>query len=160
MTDETSGAGSEAPQAAPDVKLLAHFIRDLSFENVGAVEGVTADGKPEISVNVGLDARAIAENRYQLGMKVNATAKTGDQTRFLIELDYAGVFAILNVPQDRIHPFLFIECPRLLLPFARRVVADVTRDGGYPPLMLDNVDFSELFRQRIAQLQAEQAGNA
>ena len=156
MTDETAGAGDEQPQATPDVKLLAHFIRDLSFENVAAMEGTSAEGQPEITVNVGFDAKKIEDGRFQQSMKINGTAKVGESTRFVVELDYAGVFSIQNVPEAHIHPFLFIECPRLLLPFARRVVADVTRDGGYPPLMLDNVDFATLYRQRVEQMkQAE-----
>lgn len=154
--DAAAGA-AEAAAVQPSVKLVAHFIRDLSFENVGAREGTTAEGQPEISVNVGMDAKALTENRYVITMKVNATAKTGDLTRFLVELEYSGVFQIENAPETHIHPILFIECPRQLLPFTRRVVADVTRDGGYPPLMLDNVDFASLYRQRLEQLRAEQA---
>ena len=157
MSDETSAAGSEAgEQPQPQVQLLSHFIRDMSFENIAAVEGLQNDGPPEITVNVNLDAKPAGDETFSVAMKINATAKSGENTRFLVELDYAGIFGIRNVPQEHMHPFLFIECPRLLLPFARRVVADVTRDGGYPPLMLDNVDFSILYRQRIAQIQAEQ----
>ena len=89
-------------------------------------------------------------------MKVNATAKAGEQTRFLVELDYVGIFSVTNVPQEHVHPILFIECPRQLLPYARRVVSDVTRDGGYPPLMLDNIDFSVLYRQKLEELRAQQ----
>lgn len=157
-TDETDAAPAAEIQAAqPTVKMLAHFVRDLSFENVGAREGTQADGQPEINVNVGMDAKGIADNRYLINMKVNATAKTGEAMRFLVELEYSGVFQIDNAPESHLHPILFIECPRQLLPFTRRVVADVTRDGGYPPLMLDNVDFATLYRQRIEQLRAEKA---
>ena len=156
-TDEAAG---EAAAVQPTVKLLAHFIRDLSFENVGAREATQAEGQPEISVNVGMDAKAVDNGRYVITMKVNASAKTGETTRFLTELEYCGVFQIENAPETHIHPILFIECPRQLLPFTRRVVADVTRDGGYPPLMLDNVDFASLYRQRLEQLRAEQAAKA
>ncbi|MBY8977200.1 protein-export chaperone SecB [Rhodobacteraceae bacterium NNCM2] len=174
-SDEENGAGSETPeiapgaeaattQIAPTVKMLAHFTRDLSFENVGARENTgTGAEQPQISVNVGMDAQSLGENRYQIIMKINGTAKVAENTRFLIELEYGGVFQIDNAQEAHVHPILFIECPRQLLPFARRVVADVTRDGGYPPLMLDNVDFAALYRQKIEQLraqQAEQAGSA
>ena len=89
-------------------------------------------------------------------MKVEAKAVTGEQTRFLVELDYLGIFELVNIPQEHVHPALFIECPRLLLPYARRVVSDITRDGGFPPLMLDNVDFGQLYQARMAELQAQQ----
>ncbi|MBK0400519.1 protein-export chaperone SecB [Limibaculum sp. M0105] len=158
------GAGAEAQpqqqQQQPQVKILAHFVRDLSFENVGAIEGTSAEGTPEISVNVNLEGNSIGEDRYQTAMKITATAKAGEKTRFMVELDYVGIFSINNARQDLVHPLVFIECPRLILPFARRVVADVTRDGGYPPLMIENVDFAALYRQRLAQHQAQQAGNA
>ena len=148
--------GQQAMQQ-PVVKILAHFVRDLSFENVGATEGTTAEGQPEIGVGVNLDGNSIGEDRYQVAMKIKATAKAGGKTRFIVELDYVGIFSITNVRQDYIHPVVFIECPRQILPFARRVVADVTRDGGYPPLMIDNVDFATLYRQRLAEFQAQQA---
>ena len=135
--------------------MLAHFGRDLSFENVGAIEGTAAEGAPEISVQVNLDGKHIGADRYQVNMKLTAKAVNGEHTRFMVELDYTGIFSINNVQKDHIHPMMFIECPRLLLPFARRVVADATRDGGYPPLMLDNVDFATLYRQKLEQLREE-----
>lgn len=176
MSDETtnannsasgnSGAGSSAAgnpggtadRPAPSIRILAHFIRDLSFENVAAQQGNQTQGTPEISVTVNLDGGGIGENRFQMGMKINATAKVADTTRFIVELDYVGVFEINNVPQEHLHPFLFIECPRQILPYARRVVSDVTRDGGYPPLMLDNIDFAALYRQRLEHLRAQSGG--
>jgi preprotein translocase subunit SecB len=165
MSDENTNAGAQpeaggatgANRPAPNLRIIAHFIRDLSFENVAAQQGTQAQGTPEISVTVNLDGGAIGDNRYQVGMKVNATAKIGDSTRFIVELDYVGVFEITNVPKEHMHPFLFIECPRQILPYARRVISDVTRDGGYPPLMLDNVDFAALYRQKLDEMRAEQA---
>ncbi len=155
-TDDPQGAApSETPSAPPQVKILAHFVRDLSFENVGAIEGTAAQGAPEISVQVNLDGKHIGEDRYQVNMRLTATAVNGEHTRFMVELDYAGIFSFTNVPEEHAHPMMFIECPRLILPFARRVVADATRDGGYPPLMLDNVDFATLYRQKLEQLRQE-----
>ena len=158
MSDETTNptGGDAANVTPPEVRIVAHFIRDLSFENVAAQEGKPTTGTPEINVTVNLDASAVAETRFQIAMKINATAKTAEATRFVVELDYIGVFDIENVPQEHIHPFLFIECPRQILPYARRVISDVTRDGGYPPLMLDNVDFAALYRTKLAELQAQQ----
>lgn len=165
--EDSAPEGADAPEAGaapqadapaqPNLRIVAHFVRDLSFENVAAQEGTAIQGTPEINVTVNLDAAAAGENRFSVAMKVNAKAVVEDKTRFLVELDYVGIFEITNVPQEHIHPFLFIECPRQILPYARRVVSDVTRDGGYPPLMLDNVDFAALYRQKLAQLQAAQA---
>lgn len=164
MSDETTNAGAAEPaadQPQPSLKIAAHFVRDLSFENIAARDGTAAaPGQPEINVTVNLDAAKTGDNRYTVGMKVNATARSGESTRFLVELDYVGVFEIHNVPEAHIHPFLFIECPRQILPYARRVVSDVTRDGGYPPLMLDNVDFAALYRAKLEELQAQQAAAA
>lgn len=168
MSDETSNGsgagaapdatGTDAGRSAPNLRIVAHFVRDLSFENVAVQQGgAQAQGTPEINVTVNLDGGAIGENRYQLGMKINATAKVGESTRFIVELDYVGVFEISNVPKEHMHPFLFIECPRQILPYARRVISDVTRDGGYPPLMLDNVDFAALYRQKLNDMRAQQA---
>ncbi len=158
MTDsESPDAQPEAdPQTPPQIAILAHFVRDLSFENVAAIEGVPAEGTPKITVQVNLDGQNIGEDRYQVNMKINSKATAGETTRFLVELEYTGIFSINNAPETHIHPLMFIECPRLLLPFARRVVADVTRDGGYPPLMLDNVDFASLYRQKLEQLRQQQ----
>ena len=157
MSDETANAGAGgAEQPTPSVRIVTHFVRDLSFENVAAQEGTQAQGKPEINVVVNLDAGPAGEGRWQVGMKINATAKAAETTRFITELDYVGIFEIANVPQEHLHPFLFIECPRQILPYARRVISDVTRDGGYPPLMLDNVDFGQLYRQKLEQMRAEQ----
>ena len=168
MSDENTNAGDASGQQdggaaarpAPSLRIIAHFIRDLSFENVAAQRaGAQPQGTPEIGVTVNLDGGSIGDNRYQVGMKINATAKVGDSTRFIVELDYVGAFEINNVPKEHIHPFLFIECPRQILPYARRVVSDVTRDGGYPPLMLENIDFAVLYRQKLDEMRAQQ-GNA
>lgn len=145
------------PQQTPQVKILAHFVRDLSFENVGVVQGTPAQGQPDISVAVHLDGSKMSEDAYQVSMKITAKAVREQATRFLVELDYGGVFSIQNAPETHIHPILFIECPRQLFPFARRVVSDVTRDGGYPPLLLDNIDFAQLYRQKVEEMRRQQA---
>lgn len=154
-TNPQGAAAGTQPGATPQVKILAHFVRDLSFENVGAIQGTAIQGAPEISVQVNLDGQHIGEDRYQVNMKMGAKAMNGENTRFLVELEYTGIFSITNAPETHLHPLMFIECPRLILPFARRVIADVTRDGGYPPLMLDNVDFASLYRQKLEQYRQE-----
>lgn len=159
MTDAPAGNGAAQPQQPiqPQIRMLAHYIRDLSFENVAAMETNPTDGKSEIQVAVNLEGNKTDDGRYKTAIKINATAKVGDATRFLIELDYGALFSIENAPAEHVHPILFIECPRLLLPFARRVIADITRDGGYPPVMLDNIDFATLYRQQLEQARAQQA---
>lgn len=149
--------GAVPPQ--PKMQILAQFIRDMSFENIAAQKGMgEGDTTPDIQVQVNLDAKKrTADHQYDVVTKLTVNAKTKGEGKpiFLLELDYTGVFHIENVPEDQIHPFLLIECPRMLFPFVRRIVSDVTRDGGYPPLNLENIDFVALYRNEIAKRQAE-----
>ncbi len=145
------------PAPQPRLQVLAQYIRDLSFENAAAQKNLSPDLKPEIKVNVGLDAQKRGEGQFEVVMKVTIDAAAGDATVFLLEMEYAGRFLIQNVPENQLHPFLLIECPRMLFPYVRRIVGDVTRDGGYPPLNLDNIDFVSLYRQEIERRQAAQA---
>ncbi len=154
----------EAPQQAPQVKnhIVAQFVRDLSFENYLAQKGIKGDPQPEMTVKVALDARKRGtENQYEVITKVTITSntKTDKEPLFLLEVDYAGIFQIEGVPEDQLHPFLMIECPRLTFPFLRRVVSDVTRDGGFPPVNLDQIDFVALYRQELARRVQEQQAN-
>ncbi len=141
---------------APQVRMsvLAQFVRDLSFENMVAQKGVSANEvKPDIQVAVSLDARKRpAPNQFDVISKYRVTSvnKANGETLFLCEVDYGGIFQVEGVPEDQLHPFLLIECPRLLFPFARRIISDLTRDGGFPALNIDNVDFVALYRQEIA----------
>ena len=148
------------PQPQPQMRIVRQFVRDLSFENVGLDGGADPAKQPQISVNVALDAKQASGGMHLVALKVTATAKVEDATVFLAEVDYAGIFELKNVPQDQLHPFLMIECPRFLFPFVRRIVSDVTRDGGYPPLLIDNVDFMGLYRAEVARRQAEAAKDA
>ncbi|MEX0317658.1 MULTISPECIES: protein-export chaperone SecB [unclassified Ruegeria] len=163
MTDETAASTEAASQAqAPQVQMrvLGQFIRDMSFENVMAQKGVSGDVQPEISVQVNLDAKKRqVEHQFEVSIKLNVTSKAKglDDLLFLFEIDYCGLFHVEGVPDEQLHPFLLIECPRMLFPFLRRIVSDVTRDGGYPPVNLDNIDFVSLYRNEIMRRQAEQA---
>lgn len=154
---ENGNAAGQAPQIRMNV--LAQFIRDMSFENILAQKRAQGEVQPDVQVQVNLDAqKREAEHQYEVTTKLNVVSKakeTGDEM-FILELEYAGVFHIEGVPEDQLHPFLLIECPRLLFPFLRRIVSDVTRDGGFPPLNLENIDFMQLYRQEIARRQAEQ----
>ena len=153
---DTGAQGGQQPPQMPQVKMLAHFVRDLSFENVGVIQGTPATGQPDIQVSVNLDGGHMGDANYRLNMKITAKATANETTRFLVELDYGGVFSIQNAPETHVHPLLFVECPRMLWPFARRVVADVTRDGGYPSLVLDSIDFAQLYRQKIDEMRRQQ----
>lgn len=155
-----SESGPEAAQA-PQIKMnvLTQFVRDLSFENILAQKGANGNAQPDVQVQVNLDAKKRStENQYEVAIKLNITSKNkeDDSEMFILELDYAGVFHIEGVPEDQLHPFLLIECPRMLFPFVRRIVSDITRDGGFPPLNLDNIDFVALYRQEIARRAEEQ----
>jgi len=154
MAEEEAKA-TEQP-AAPRLKILNQYVRDLSFENIAIQKGVKVEGTPEIQVKVALDARKHSETHYEVIVKVNVESKSQEQTVFLLEMDYAGQFQIENVPANQLHPFLLIECPRMLFPFLRRVVSDITRDGGFPPLNIDNIDFMALYRQNLARQQQQQ----
>jgi preprotein translocase subunit SecB len=156
--NEPNGAAQPQPQMLnPQVNLLAQYMRDLSFENVAAQKGGAQDGRPDIKVGVNLDAQPRGDNRYEVMMKLSAKATSGEATTFAVELDYAGVFQVTGVPETHLRPFLLIECPRILFPFARRIMADVTRDGGYPPLMLDLIDFAQIYKQELERRRAAQA---
>ncbi|MFZ7090995.1 protein-export chaperone SecB [Primorskyibacter sp. 2E233] len=159
MAENDNGAAAQAPQP-PKMNVLAQFVRDLSFENILSQKGVTGEVQPDVQVQVNLDAKKrSAEHQYEVILKLKVEAKskgTGDHL-FLLELDYAGVFQIENVPEDQMHPFLLIECPRMIFPFVRRIVSDVTRDGGFMPLNLDTIDFLALYRAEIAKRQQEAA---
>lgn len=170
MTDTNGGSAPEATAGAtelpvmPKLQILGQFVRDLSFENIAAQKAVNAQVQPDIQVQVALDARKReADDQYDVIMKLKIESKTRDdapQSIFLLELDYGGIFKVENVAAEQLHPFLLIECPRMLFPFVRRIVSDVTRDGGYPPLSLDTIDFLALYRQQLAQRAAPQKADA
>ena len=140
------------------MKALGQFIKDLSFENIAAQESRQGTGTPDIQVKINLDAsKREQENQYNSSIKINIESKdTETQEKiFLLELDYGGIFMIANAPEDQLHPLLMIECPRMLFPFVRRVVHDVTRDGGYPPLNLDSIDFLSMYKAEVDRLSSE-----
>lgn len=162
MADEENGAAAQ-PQAQPQIKMqvLAQFIRDMSFENAVAQKGLNGgEVQPDIQVAVSLDARKRPQDhQFEVIQKFRVTSKNraNDETLFLLEIDYGGVFHIEGVPDEQMHPFLLIECPRLLFPFIRRIISDVTRDGGFPALNIDTVDYLALYRQELARRAQAQA---
>ena len=145
---------AEEANVAPKISIQAQYVRDMSFENVAVQKGDgRLDAKPDIQVGVNLDAKKRTDNQFEVILKVNATAKSDDAVMFIVELEYAGIFRVENVPEQQLHPVLLIECPRILFPFARRIVADATRDGGYPPLLLEMVDFAGIYTAEVKRRQ-------
>lgn len=153
MTDEIETAPQ--PQG-PQVGFLAQYVKDLSFEHPNAPRSLQgSEGEPRIDVNVGVGAQPMAENVYEVELKIRAVARNAELTLFIADLTYAGLFALDGFPAEQLDLFLRIEGPRLLFPFARRILADVTRDGGFPPLLLEPMDFGGLYMQSLQQQQAE-----
>jgi preprotein translocase subunit SecB len=163
MVDETNGAAAAAPEAAPApvaMKIVNQYIRDLSFENIAAQKNLGGDLKPEVNVQVNLDANKKGDNNYEVALKLNVNAKSGEQAVFVLEIDYAGLFTIENLPDEQLHPFLMIECPRMMFPFVRQIARNTTADGGFPPLNIDNIDFMQLYRAELMRRQQEAAAEA
>lgn len=141
---------------APQLRILAQYTKDLSFENPGAPKTLQGQQKaPAININVNVNANPLSQSDYDVVLTLNAKAEVDNAVLFNVELLYGGVFHVEGFPQEHMLPILFIECPRLLFPFARKIIADCTRDGGFPPLMLDPIDFAQMFQQKIAQEQAK-----
>jgi len=143
----------------PGMKILAQYIRDMSFENILSQKGASGEVAPDVQIQVNIDAKKRSvENQFEvvIRLKVNSVNKGTTENLFLLEIEYAGLFLVTGVPDEQLHPFLLIECPRMLFPFLRRIVSDVTRDGGFPPLNLETIDFLQLYRQELERRQAEQ----
>lgn len=139
-------AASEMPQ---NFVVKGQYIKDLSFENPNAPHSLlAANDKPAIDINVDLKAQKLQEEIYEMTLHMSARATSEGSTMFLVDLAYAGIFQLTNIPAERIEPVILVDCPFVLFPFARRVIADVTRDGGFPPLMLDPIDFHSLYLQQ------------
>jgi preprotein translocase subunit SecB len=157
MTDETA-AGSEGAAQGPKFEIVHQYIKDLSLEIPGAPQVFRTQGAPEVAVNVDVGVQPAGNNDYEIVLRIDARGKSGDDPLFIVELAYGGLFRTEGeIPQDRLQALLMIEGPRMLFPFARNVVASITRDGGLPPLMISPIDFVQLFRNRIAHAQAEAA---
>lgn len=162
MADKAKKNGAEKAKTQPQIemKVLGQFIRDMSFENIVAQKGISGDMTPDVNVQVSLDGKKRpTENEYEVLCKFQITAKNKgtEDVLFLMELDYGGIFHIENVPTEQLHPFLMIECPRMIFPFARHIVHNIIRDGGFPPLNLDTIDWLALYRKNVARQQAEAA---
>ena len=153
--------GGPSAENVPQLNVVAQYIKDFSFENPNSPQSLTPrQEQPQINIQINVGANAVGENDFEVILTVEGKAENAGKLIFSFELVYGGVFRLLNIPQENLSPMLLIECPRLLFPFAREIIATAVRDGGFPPLMLDPVDFVGLYRQNMAQQAAAAQGAA
>jgi len=156
VTDNNGGANAQMPS----LNVLTQYVKDLSFENPEAPVSLTTRAQPGINININVNAKPLpasvaGADDFEVELKLDARAAEGERTLFAIELVYAGVFRLTNVGQDQTAPVVMIECPRMLFPFARQIIAEATRNGGFPPLLVDPVDFAMLYRQSVTKSTAQ-----
>jgi preprotein translocase subunit SecB len=152
------GADANAPQTGGDqaaqINVLAQYTKDLSFENPNAPRSLQPSQQPAINLQINVNSKALSETDFEIELMVEGKADAAGTVLFTFELVYAGIFRLTNVPKDAVQAVMMIECPRLLFPFAREIVSSAVRNGGFPPLMIDPVDFVALYRQKMQQVQA------
>jgi preprotein translocase subunit SecB len=153
----TTNNGGQAQDKPPQLNVLAQYIKDFSFENPNAPRSLApAQQAPDINIQINVNAAPMGETDYEVVLRLEGKAENAGTVLFSFDLSFAGAFRIQNVPKDSLHPVIMIECPRLLFPFAREIIATAVRNGGFPPLLLDPVDFISLYRQRVAAPQPAQ----
>ena len=156
-----NGAGEQPAGAAdnlPQVGVIAQYVKDLSFENPNAPAVYQWQGQPQMDVQFNIGTQSVGPDVHEVVLKVEIAAKANEGTAFQMELLYGGLFALRNIPEEQLQPFLLAEAPRILFPFARRIISEATLDAGFPPLLLDPIDFAGLYMQRAAHQQAEASG--
>jgi preprotein translocase subunit SecB len=143
------------PPDSPHLRVLAQYVKELSFQNVMAAAAAAHDIQPTIDMGVEVKSRPLGQgDATEVDLCINVQAKRGDQPMFAVNLVYAGMFQFMNVRPDDVEPLIWIECPRLLFPFSRQILADITREGGYPPLLINPIDFTPLYWQELRDRQA------
>lgn len=158
MAEDTETAPQpNGEDTAPQAGVLSQYVKDLSFENPNAPAVYQWQGQPNIDVQFNIGSGQVGEDVHEVVLKIDVKATAADKTAFQVELSYAGLFALRNIPGDQLQPFLLAEAPRILFPFARRVLADSVRDGGFPPLMLEPIDFGQLYMAQAQQAESLQA---
>lgn len=145
-------------EMAPAMNILAQYVKDFSFENPHAPNSLRPrDKAPDINININVNPIPMSETDFEVELKLDAKATSNNEVLFNVELVYAGIFRFTGMPQEMLQMAVLIEAPRMLFPFARQIMADATRNGSFPPLMIDPVDFAQLFQQRMAHANAENA---
>lgn len=162
MSKSTKNNGADAAVEAqnnqPQINVLGQYIKDLSFENPNAPDVLRGQIKnPNLKINFNVIVKTMQEELFEVALSVEGEAQSDEGFLYNVELVYAGAFKLKNLPKDALQPFLYIECPALLFPFVRRILADMTREGGFPPLLLDPIDFAGLYRQNMQKQQAATA---
>ena len=157
-TAEFGEPQANGEDTAPQVGVLSQYVKDLSFENPNAPAIYQSQTPPAIDVQFNIGSGKITDDVYEVVLKIEVRAQAETQVAFLVDLSYAGLFGLRNIPADQLDPFLLGEAPRILFPFARRVLADAVRDGGFPPLMLEPIDFGGIYMAQRAQQQGLEAG--
>jgi preprotein translocase subunit SecB len=157
-TDLIQQPFAEGDDSGPQVGMISQYVKDLSFENPNAPAVYQWQSQPQIEVQFNIGTQKLGDEVFEVALKIEVLARAEGNTAFAVDLLYAGLFAIRNLPDEQLQPFLLAEGPRLLFPFARRVVSDAIRDGGFPPLVLDPIDFGALYMQQAAQQQAQASG--
>jgi preprotein translocase subunit SecB len=158
-TPPETTATTAAPPQGPRLRVLGQYVRDLSFENPRGLTPAGEEVRPQVDVSVNVESRRVPDqaSRFEVALKVSAAAKRGQDPAFLVELDYRGLFELAGFSDNLLPQVLLVECPRLLFPFARKIVADAVQDGGFPPFLVEPIDFLALYRARLAQEQAKSA---
>lgn len=147
-----NGEDAAAGDGSPSMRVLAQYLKDLSFENPKAPQSLmNQEANPQIEISVNVNAKALAPTDFEVELELEAKAVEDDAVVFATEILYAGIFRVENMPEDVMHQVVLIECPRMLFPFARQILADATRNGGFPPLMIDPIDFAGMYSQRVEQ---------
>ena len=157
---DTNGGSAQAPGAGgmPQLMVLAQYTKDLSFENPNAPQSLGQNAQPQINITVNVGAKPLGASDFEVELRLEGKAEANGSVMFNIELVFAGAFRIQNIPQENLQPVLMIECPRILFPFAREIIATSVRNGGFPPLLLDPIDFLQLYQQRLSEPQPGMAG--
>lgn len=167
MSEPENAAGSDVfgnqplangADTSTSVGVISQYVKDFSFENPNAPAIYQVQAQPAFDVQFNIGAAEVGTDVHEVTLKIDVRAQMEDQTAFVVDLSYAGLFGIRNMPAEHLQPFLLGEAPRILFPFARRVLADAVRDGGFPPLMLEPIDFNGLYYQQLEQRAAEGQG--
>jgi preprotein translocase subunit SecB len=154
----SAAATGQRPQALPSIRILGQYLKDLSFESPNAPQAIaTQQEQPDINIGVNVTAKNLSTTDFEVELHLDARATSNEKVVFATELIYAGTFRLENFAPQMMHPTVLIECPRLLFPFARQILAEATRNGGFPPLMLDPIDFASMYQRRLQQQTAGQA---
>lgn len=156
-TAATPEDGTQGDAQAPVMQILAQYIKDASFENPNAPQSLRAGlSAPQININIEIGRQLMEDSTVEVVLMLSAKAERDGQAVFLCEIEYAGLFGFANIPEEHLQPMILIECPRMLFPFARQVMAELTQGGGYPPILLDPPDFAAMFRDEMMRRAAEQ----